>query len=111
MLPIIISSFNRGHHVRSVLVKHLDTIAESAVCNGSNAPDECGRTNKTPKTVCLTYRFETEHYVLFLLIDTLNWSRVFCAAFVQQFAHLECDQLQIKYNLIDTPLYPLPKSW
>lgn len=95
--------------MRSVLVKHLDTA--SVACNGPAIPADEQRHTNSIRTVRLTYRFETEHYVLFLLIDTLNWSRVFYDAFVQQFAHLECDRLRINYNLTDTPLYPLPKSW
>lgn len=128
MLPIIVSSFNRGNHVRSVLVRSFDPVTcgfnESAACldagslqspaNGCHQTKLVSRPSKFSKpvkTVRLAYRFETEHYALWLFIDTLNRSDEFARSFVRHFAHLKYDRLRIKYNLTDTPVYPLLKSW
>lgn len=119
MLPITISSFNHGKHVRSVRVRTPDTSGfnESVACNGlqqspMDSLQQSDEGNQTkPTTVRLVYRFETEHYALWLFIDTLNRSDEFARQFVQRFAHLKCDRLRIKYHLTDTPVYPLLKGW
>lgn len=79
---------------------------ESTTLNECNEPCASHR-----RTVRLVYKHEVDHYSLFLLLVTLNGSSVFRQKFANQFSDLGCTQLVVKYNLNDTPIYPLLKAW
>lgn len=119
MISIIISSFNQNKHVKSVLIgdRSLKCIQltngkeGSSTLNGQINLNLKNKSLNSKSILRVVYKYEIDHYILFLFLNTLNQSNELRHIFVQQFSELKFTKLKIKYKLSDTPKYPLLKSW
>lgn len=117
MLSLIISSYHHNKHVKSVLISNFDTFPKDTLKNDlsiymSEKFNE-QLSIKTIKHIRLVFKHNVDHYLLFLFLIALKESGQLCSNFVDQFSHsnLNLPKLLIKYNLNDTPIYPLSIRW
>lgn len=136
MNSILLSTFNHNRHVKSVLITVDKNESRSSNRCSNNCPKnylikstessksinkftliECNEFNQINKCkfISLIYKYEIDHYILFLFLILLNESSIlkqkYFDHFIQPNKSHQSAQLIIKFRLNDTPVYPLLKSW